>query len=420
MIDRFRFNDGRDWFLQKRFGMFVHWGLYSIDAWHEQILWRGRKSRDEYERLIHIFNPEKFDPYNWLDLMETAGMEYMCFTAKHHDGFCMWNTRYTDYNIMNTPYKRDIVKMLSDACARRGLGFGLYYSIPDWHHKNYPNLGRHHEMTGLRPGDEPDFNKYAGYMENQVTELMTGYGGINQLFWDINVMGYNNRAFNDEMRKLQPSLVINDRGPDNGDFGTPERGVPDGVEFTGRTEAIQSLGRESWGHKTDEDYYTPKYLMQSIAKTMAMGGNFLLNVGPMADGSIDERDIRSLRIVGDWYKRVKESYEGAVPATSIITFYTNSEYMRDPVLLTRKGNTFYVHLYQDPATDAIVLRPFGALPARATLLNNGAPLECGVDLLPSFFTERKPYLRIRRLPVDRMMGEVMVLKLEFEGELGII
>jgi len=406
MIDRLRFFDERDWFFDKRFGLFVHWGLYSIPAWHEQILWRKNMPRKEYEQLIKQFNPVKCDPDQWLDIMDDTGMEYMCFTSKHHDGFCMWDTKYTDYNIMNTPYRKDIVRMLSDACARRGKGFGLYYSIPDWNHRNYPNQGRHHEMRGPREGDDPDFLQYCGYMENQVTELMTNYGEINQLFWDVNVLGYNNRAFNDEMRGLQPSMLINDRGPDNWDFTTPERHVPDGMEFPRLTEAVQSLGRESWGYREDEDYYTPKYLMQSMDRILAMGGNYLLNVGPKADGTFDGRDISSLKAIGKWYSKVRESFEGAVPATALVT-------EGDPLLLTRKRNTVYVHLYQDPPANGITLKPFDTLPRRATLLNTGEDLECGVDMMPSYHRDKRAYLHIKNLPVIALSGEVMVIKLEF-------
>ena len=414
MIDRFRFNDARDWFQKKRFGMFVHWGLYSIPAWHEQILWRGKMPRKDYEPLAQQFNPVKFNPDEWIDVMEEAGMEYVCLTSKHHDGFCLWDSKYTDYNIMNTPYGKDIVKMLSDACGRRGKGFGLYYSIPDWHQRNYPNQGRHHEMRGPRPGDDPDYNKYVSYMENQVTELMTNYGEINQLFWDINVIGYNNRQFNDDMRRLQPSMVINDRGPDNGDFRTPERSVPEGMEFSQMTEAVQSLGRESWGFKLDEDYYNNRFLMESIDRVMAMGGNYQLNVGPRADGMIDERDVQILRTIGGWYKRVREAFDDTVPATSMITQY-NPE-MRDPVLLTRKNNTIYVHLYQGTATDAIILRPFDTMPRSATLLNNGMQLECSVDMCPSMFRDGRAYLRIRRLPTNEITNEVLIIKLEFDDK----
>lgn len=116
-----RFNDGRDWFFQKRFGLFVHWGLYAIPAWHEQILWRGKMRRKDYEKLIHAFNPVRFEPDAWLDHMQEAGMEFVVFTTKHHDGFCLWDTEYTDYNVMNTPYSKDVVGMLADACRARGV-----------------------------------------------------------------------------------------------------------------------------------------------------------------------------------------------------------------------------------------------------------------------------------------------------------
>ncbi len=411
MIDRFRFHDARDWFLQKRFGLFLHWGLYAIPEWQEQVLWRGRMPRKDYEPLIHQFNPSNFNPEEWIDVMQDAGMEYLCFTAKHHDGFCMWDTKYTDYNVMNSPYGKDVLALLAEACHRRGIIFGIYYSIPDWHHPNYPNQGRHHEMFGPRRGDEPDYDKYVAYMEHQVEELCTNYGEVGQFFWDINVLQYNNKAFNDRIRKLQPSMVINNRGPENSDFQTPERMVPPEMEFKQLTEAVQSMGRESWGYKADEDYYNHKYLMQSIDKTLAMGGNYQLNVGPKADGTFSSKDLQALKTIGNWYQRVKEAFNGTVPATSIITQAT--ENMKDEVLLTRKGNNLYVHLYKDIQTTAVILKPLDILPKRATLLNNGQELEARVDLLPSHHRER-PYLRIRNLPTNEITGEVLVIKLEFD------
>jgi alpha-L-fucosidase len=412
MIHRFRFHDRRDWFLQKRFGLFIHWGLYAIPAWQEQVLWRGRMPRKDYEPLIHEFNPVLFNPNEWLDLAEEAGMEYICFTAKHHDGFCMYDTKYTDYNVMNSPYGRDVFGMLAEACRRRGMVMGAYYSIPDWHHPNYPNQGRHHEMFGPRKGDTPDIDRYFQYMENQVTELCSNYGEIGQLFWDVNICDYNNTAFNDAMRKLQPSMVINNRGPENWDFQTPEREIPEGMEFQKRTEAVQSLGRESWGHKTDEDYYNYKYLMQSIDKVLAMGGNYQLNVGPRADGTLDERDVKALKRIGAWYNRVKESFGDCVPATSMMTYFEAD--MRDKVLLTRRGNTIYVHLYEDPATTAVDLMPFDVAPVKATLLNNGRELETIVNLTPGHHKQQRGFLRVRGLPTNEITDEVLIIRLDFD------
>jgi len=400
-----RFNDGRDWFFDKRFGMFVHWGLYAIPAWHEQILWRGNMKRSEYEKLVDGFNPVSFNPDAWLDLMQEAGMEYICFTTKHHDGFCMWDSKYTDYTVMNTPYGRDILGMLAEACHRRGIPLGLYYSIPDWHHPNYPNQGRHHEMFGPRAGDEPDIEKYMDYVRKQIGELCSNYGEIHQIFWDVNVLEYYDPSINEMIRSLQPAAVINDRGPDAGDFTTPERHVPDGREFKRPTEAVQALGRESWGYKEDEDYYSLKYIMQSIDKALAMGGNYKLNVGPKADGTIPAENVKALRKIGAWYKQVREAFDGTVPASAMVE--------RDDILLTRKGNDLYVHFYQDPTSSGVVLKPLDILPERAVLLNTNTELEVRVDVTP-WQWRQKPLLRIRGLPVDELTDTVMVVKLEFD------
>jgi alpha-L-fucosidase len=400
-----RFNDGRDRFFEKRFGMFVHWGLYSIPAWHEQILWRGKMPRKEYEPLMDKFNPERFDPDRWLDLMEQAGMEYICFTTKHHDGFCMWDTKYTDYNIMNTPYGRDVLAMLAEACHRRGILLSLYYSLPDWHHPNYPNQGRHHEMFGPRAGDDPDERQYLEYVRNQVRELCTNYGEIHQFFWDVNVAEFYDPSLNQLIRSLQPKALINDRGPDKGDYSTPERHVPSGREFSSPTEACQSLGRESWGYKEDEDYYSHKYIMQSIDKILAMGGNYLLNVGPKPDGTITSENVEALTKIGAWYKVVKESFDGTVPASTMID--------RDDVLLTRKGNTIYVHLYSEPETNAVTLKPLDIMPKKCVLLNNGMQLDARVDVTPWLWKD-KPNLRIRNLPVNELSDSVLVIKMEFD------
>ncbi|WP_079911606.1 alpha-L-fucosidase [Paenibacillus sp. 32352] len=418
-MNRKTFNDARDRFFGLRFGMFIHWGLYAIPAWHEQLLWRGNMKRKDYEQLIHQFDPVNYDPEAWLDAAVAAGMQYVCFTAKHHDGFCMWDTSLTSYNIMNTPYGRDVLAMLAEACRKRNMPLSLYYSCPDWHHPHYPNAGRHHEMFGPRPGDEPDINKYYEYVTAQIQELLTGYGPIYQWFWDINVAEYHNPAINNLIRSLQPGILINNRGPGEGDYSTPERHVPEGGAFHTPTEACQSLGRESWGYREEEDYYSHKFLMQSMDKVLAMGGNYLLNVGPRADGSLEPGSVKTLHAIGSWYKSVKEAFIDAEPASHmgrdeiVSSDEVHHVVTRDHVLLTRKGNDLYVHVYKDLQSDCIVLRPLDKLPKRAVLLNNGQDLQCSVELLPWYWKE-KPYLRIKNIPVNEMTGTVMVIRLEFD------
>ena len=217
-----RFGDGRDWFFEKRFGMFVHWGIYAIAGWHEQHQWRARVPRAEFVKLAVRWNPTGFNPDTWLDLMLEVGMKYICITTKHHDGFCLWDTKQTPFNTMNTPYKRDIIGMLAEACHKRHVPLCLYYSIADWNHINYPNQGRHHELPS-QPTDSPDWGKYLEFLKAQVRELCTKYGEIHGFWWDMNVPQHRDPSINATIRQLQPKAVINNRGFDDGDFGTPEQ-----------------------------------------------------------------------------------------------------------------------------------------------------------------------------------------------------
>jgi len=405
-----RFGDGRDWWFQKRFGMFVHWGLYAINGFHEQEQWRRRVPREEYVRLARQWNPVKFDPNAWLDLASEAGMKYLCLTTKHHDGFCLWDTKLTSYNTMNTPYGKDVVKLLAEACHRRNFPLCLYYSIADWHQPNYPNQGRHHELPPQRD-DQPDLMKYLEFLKGQVRELCAHYGEIHGFWWDMNVDKHLDPSINALIREMQPNAVINDRGFDSGDFGTPERDYEATGEellvFSKRTEACQSVGVESWGFRRDEDYYSDRHLLRSIDKYLARDANYLLNVGPQPDGRIPEESAAILRRIGKWYRRVGESFEGAQPA-SHLTSNRN-------VFLTRKGNTLYVHLCRDPVADAVKLKPLKVVPRRATLLNTGQPVECVVEMAPSEHATQEAFLRLRGLPVNDLANSVLVVKLDFDS-----
>ena len=404
-----RFKDGRDWFFEKRFGMFIHWGIYSLTEWHEQALWRLEMDESEYESLMHKFNPTEFNPDLWIDAAESAGMEFICFTAKHHDGFCMWDTKYTDYKVTNTPYKKDVVKMLSDACAKRGMGFGIYYSLPDWHHPNYPNIGRHHELFWPKATIEINEDKYLEYVQNQVRELCENYGEINQFFWDVNVAEFYKPEINDMIRKLQPSVIINDRGPSIGDYTTPEREIPSCGSFKTPVMAVNSGGRESWGYRKDEDYYTPKFLMQSIGKILAMGGDYMLNIGPMPNGMIDEKSLDILDRVGEWYKIVRQAFKDTY---SVNHLFDSSLIENDDIFFTAKDNSIYIYILKDLPANGLSLHPFDKKPKKTILLNNNHELEIAVDLIPTQY-KNKPSLRIMNIPADSFCGEPMIIRMDF-------
>lgn len=408
-----RFGDERDWFFEKRYGMFIHWGLYSIPGWHEQHQWRARVPRAEYVKLANVWNPKKFNPDEWLDTMEMAGMKYITITTKHHDGFCLWDTKQTKFNTMNTPYKQDIIGMLSEACHRRNVPLCLYYSIADWNHPNYPNQGRHHELAGPEAGDKPDWDKYMEFLKAQVRELCTNYGKIHGFWWDMNVSLYKDPSINAMIRKLQPSAVINNRGFDDGDFGTPERdfdtAAAEAKAFDRPVEACQSVGMESWGFKKDEDYYTDLHLARSIDRYLARDANYLLNVGPTGDGLLPKESIAILYRLGKWYASVKESFENVEATPQLLA-------SRD-VLVTSRKNTIYVHFNKGLTGSGFKLKPVNVLPEKAVLLNNNKPVECVVDLSPGDHLEQKEYLRLRNLPANEMADTILIVKLDFKNPL---
>ncbi len=403
------FGDGRDWFFKKRYGMFVHWGLYAIPAVHEQYQQRYGIPRSKYEQYAKLWNPKDFDPDRWLDLMQEAGMKYVTFTTKHHDGFCMWDTKQTSFNVMNTPYKKDILGMLADACHKRDIPLSLYYSIVDWHNPNYPNNGRHHELPPQQ-GDHPDWGKYMEFVKAQVKELCTNYGEIDGFWWDMNVPEYKDPSINEMIRKLQPNAIINNRGFDEGDFGTPEREYNKNSLksrwFQKPTEACQSVGMQSWGYRKDEDYYSDRYLIKSIDNYLSRGANYLLNVGPDATGKIPQVSQGILKRIGRWYSSVEESYRD--------DRHIHYSVSNNDVILTGNEKIMYVHLNKFPRGNAVNLSPLKIKPAKATLLNTGEEAECVVERVPY---EKEPFLFIRNLPVNHYSNEVLVIKLEFDKPL---
>jgi alpha-L-fucosidase len=300
--------------------------------------------------------------------------------------------------------------MLADACHKRNVPLCLYYSVVDWHHPNYPNLGRHHELSGPEPGDQPDWEKYMEFLKAQVTELCTNYGEIHGFWWDMNVPEHQDPSINNMIRKLQPKAVINSRGFDEGDFGTPERDYDlksqQARGFSRPTEACQSVGMDSWGYRKEEDYFTDRYLVKSIDSYLARDANYLLNVGPTSTGIIPEKSANILRRIGKWHTSVAESFENVAPAP----FLSSNK----DILFTQRNRTVYVHVNKEPQCDRVKLEPINVLPESAILLNTGEPVECLVTKDPR---DKEPCLRLRNLPVNQNTNTVLVAKLEFKQPL---
>jgi alpha-L-fucosidase len=394
---------------ENKFGMFVHWGFYALTGIQEQAFARMNMPREEYESLMHKFDPMNYDPEKWVLLAKEAGMEYICFTAKHHDGFCMWDTAYTDYKITKTPYGKDTLKMLADACQKHGMKLSLYYSCPDWHHENGYNPATTHQWKA-HTENGIDHAPYLEYVRNQVHELCTNYGPLYTFFWDIPPK-IKDPSFNAMIRELQPGIYINDRGYDIGDFSTPEREyqAADGARFTRMTEACNSLGEQSWGYRENEDFYSMRHLISAIDRMMAMGASYLLNVGPNGEGEITEDYAARIRRVGDWYKRM----EGALVCHEADDF--SYKIKANKAIVTKKNGKSYFHFYEGIRSTSVALQYFPSLPKSVRLMNTGKALPFAIDLLPEYFSNGQalPFLHITGIPVDDLASEAIVIEIEW-------
>jgi alpha-L-fucosidase len=312
-------DDRLAWWREARFGMFIHWGLYSILAGE----WGGRTDYAEwirnsahiplavYERLVARFNPTAFDADRWVGLAKDAGMRYVTITTKHHDGFALFDSRLTDFCIRSTPFRRDIMREMAEACRRQGLRQCWYHSIMDWHHPDY--LPRRDWETEARGVTGARYTRFVEYLHGQVTELLTNYGDIGVMWFDGNweeswthEMG---RALYAKCRALQPAVIVNNRvegwsplpiADRLGDFRTPEQEVPatglPGVDW----ESCITMNR-NWGYNShDHDFKSAAQLIRLLVETASKGGNLLLNVGPRADGTFPEESVERLQAIGRW------------------------------------------------------------------------------------------------------------------------
>lgn len=282
-----------------RFGMFIHWGPVSLTG-HEIGWSRGRETPiEEYDQLYEKFNPTKFDADQWVRTAKKAGMKYIVLTTKHHDGFCLWDTKQTDYNIMNSPFGRDVVKELSEACKKQGIAFGTYYSTCDWYHPDFPRTS----PGGRVKRQQYDLDRYTEYLKAQVKELLVNYGPLITLWYDVPQEFSNERGQGviDFTRSLQRDIIINNRTGAKGDFDTPEQKIG-GFNRRRPWETCMTICRQ-WAWKPDDKMKSLKQCIQTLLYTAGGDGNLLFNVGPMPDGRIEPSQVRRLKEMGDWLKK---------------------------------------------------------------------------------------------------------------------
>lgn len=352
------------WWSEARFGMFIHWGLYALPARHEWVMSNEQISKKDYKKYVEFFNPDLYDPSEWASLAKKAGMKYVVFTAKHHDGFSMYDTNYSDYKVTNSPIARDLLKELIEAFRAEGIRIGLYYSLIDWHHPDFlvnehihPERNNQQEIENDKNRDKKKFQRF---LMNQITELMANYGIIDVLFADFsyphkkNGKGksyWNSEALYKQIRKLQPNIILNDRmdlEEEGGwDYKSPEQFMPKNwVTFEGGKvpwETCQTFSG-SWGYHRDQyTWKSPKQTIVMLIETVSKGGNLLLNVGPTARGIIQDEAVDRLEATHEWMKYNSRSIYGCTAAPDDIKAPDNCLLTYNP-----KTNRLYVHVLNWP------------------------------------------------------------------------
>ncbi|HET6568537.1 MAG TPA: alpha-L-fucosidase [Rhodothermales bacterium] len=391
------------WFEDAQFGMFIHWGVYSVLGDGEWVMQNHKMTVAEYEKLPPQFNPVKFDPKEWVSLAKEAGMKYITITSKHHDGFAMWDSDVSDYDIVDrTPYGKDVLKMLADECERQGIKLFFYHSQLDWHHPDYYPRGRTGQYSA-RP-DSGDFDRYLDYMNAQIAELASGeYGKIAGFWfdgwWDQQVeqgdtathVNWHLKKTYDLIHRLQPQALVGNNhhiAPFPGeDFQMFERDLP-GQKTAGFNEGstVSTLPLEtadtmnkSWGYnKNDHDFKSPTELIHYLVRAAGYNANLLLNIGPRPDGTFQPEVVERLHAIGKWTKRNGETIYategGPMPP-------------QDWGVTTRKDGVVYLHVLDPDAPASLTLpNTAGLQVAKATLFADGSdvafskPSDVTVDL----------------------------------------
>ncbi len=363
-------DDTRDqrmkWWHDARFGMFIHWGLYSVLGRHEWVMEDEAIPVADYEQLAKRFTPKPNAARAWAKLARQAGQKYMVMTTKHHEGFCQFDTKLTNYCAPKQACGRDLVREFVDAARGEGMRVGFYYSLMDWHHPDGARC-----LT-----DEAARRRFVDYIHGQVRELCSNYGKLDVLWYDVSwplkPEGWESEKMNKMVRDLQPEIIINNRSGLPEDFATPEQRI----QAENRAwEACMTMN-DSWGYqRADDAWKTPKTVVRNLITCARDGGNYLLNIGPKPDGSIPQESIDILTQVGKWMDRNSQSIYTAEKCDVKRANYAN---------FTRKGNTLYMHVYFWPG-DYVAISGLRAKVQSARMLATGKPVEFQQDRFRTVF-----------------------------------
>jgi alpha-L-fucosidase len=350
------------WWHDAKFGMFIHFGLYAAHGRHEWAMENEAIPVAEYQKFTAGFNPAPGSQRKWAQLAKAAGMKYMVLTSKHHEGFCNWDTKLTNYNAAKYGPKRDVIKEYVEAARAEGLHVGFYYSLMDWHHPD-----------GARCQDDPAARRrFVDYTHGLIRELMTNYGKIDILWydvsWPLDADGWESEKMNQMVFGLQPDIIVNNRNRLAGDFSTPEQTIK--AETGGRAwESCMTLN-DSWGYqRADDNWKDPRTVIRNLITCARDGGNYLLNIGPQPDGGIPPESVRILSAVGEWMTRNGQTIYAADICQPHTSVYAN---------FTRKGSTLYMHVFFWPGAD-VSISGLKQKVLSAKILKTGAALTVSQD-----------------------------------------
>ncbi len=378
------------WWKEAKYGLFIHYGLYSVWGRQEWAVEKEAIPIVEYQEQAKHFAPKPDAAREWARLAKASGMRYMVFTAKHHEGFCNFASKLTDYNSMAQGPKRDLVKEYVEAARAEGLGVGIYYSLMDWHHPD----GERSRV------DEAARKRFIDYTFGLITELMSNYGKIDILWYDggqtLNARQQEADRMNEMVLKLQPDIIFNNRNHAEGDFSTPEQRIL--AAGNGRAwESCMTLN-ESWGYDAeDDDWKSPRTVMKNLIQCARDGGNYLLNVGPRGDGTMPEPAVKILTEVGQWLAGNGDSiFKATAPCQPWRPSYAT---------FSRQGNTLYMHVHYWPGND-VSLSGLLVKVKSAYFLRTKQPLK---------FTQDDVRVHITGLPVKAPDSPVTTIAIECDG-----
>ncbi|WHY21002.1 alpha-L-fucosidase [Paenibacillus sp. G2S3] len=414
----------QQWFTDAKLGIFIHYGIYAVQGVAESwSFYNGRMSYEDYMKQLDGFTASKFDAKYWADLIAKSGAKYSVLTTKHHDGVALFDTKFSDLSIMKaTPAKRDIIKEWSEAIRDQGLRVGMYYSLIDWSHPDYPSVyenGRVPDdlsqvnrfsspMDGVQ--DLEKWQKFLAFNRNQLGEVLSNYGQVDLLWfdgdWERSAEQWGLPAFKDYLKSFNPDLIINSRLQGYGDYKTPEQGLPI-TRPEGPWEFCTTINT-SWGYvHTDHNYKSMNQIIRMFCDCISMGGNMLLDIGPMEDGTIDPRQEEILLGLGDWIRTHEEAIYGT--QEGIMTRY----YLGGSTLSPDKKNLF-LFVYDTPKEN-ICLKGLCNPITQITVLHSGKKLTHEIHGgVPWFHIPGTTWIQIT--PED-MHEQVTVLKLEFDEEI---